>query len=408
MLRLILQEHRTIDFPDNIDCQSIMFKGDLTKLPCLEVENQVLQANYYIGIDWLQKDEALVQVQPKLNKEGRQINYLEMLLGALEHTSVAKHCAEIYEIKFGEKPIEIEGENDLLFPLLAGHFLGLLKTIVKKGLKKSYYPVREKLVAKQKGKLLVGASLKNNLKNGHELENVCEYNLHGINSFENKILKKTLFFIQHYFEELGIKEDRITNLLNFCKPAFELVGDDVNVREIRNVNVNSFYKEYQEAIKLSKLILKRFGYNLKQLSRKSETTTLSPPFWIDMSLLFELYVLAKLKDEYKDKIVYQFSSRSGKPDFLFIDEENPLVIDTKYKPKYANSYSELDDIRQISAYSRDSKIRTKIKAKTGQLIDCLIIYPNQTAEKNLSFPLKKELLSGYEGFYKQDIALPEI
>ena len=36
------------------------------------------------------------------------------------------------------------------------------------------------------------------------------------------------------------------------------------------------------------------------------------------------------------QIIYQANVTTGKPDFLYVDEERPLILDTKYKPRYRN------------------------------------------------------------------------
>ena len=33
------------------------------------------------------------------------------------------------------------------------------------------------------------------------------------------------------------------------------------------------------------------------------------------------------------QIIYQANVATGKPDFLYVDEEHPLILDTKYKPR---------------------------------------------------------------------------
>jgi len=74
-------------------------------------------------------------------------------------------------------------------------------------------------------------------------------------------------------------------------PAFEQV-DTITQKHLQiHVKKNIFYKEYEEVIKIGGYILKSFSFNLNKTSTKNTTT---PPFWIDMSKLFELYVFSKL------------------------------------------------------------------------------------------------------------------
>ena len=85
-----------------------------------------------------------------------------------------------------------------------------------------------------------------------------------------------------------------------------------------------------------------------------------------MSKLFELYVLGLLKDKYGDKILFQAKGSYGNPDYLLIDDMQPLIIDAKYRPTYQQdknlSYI-IEDIRQISGYARDVGILTPVRDK---------------------------------------------
>jgi 5-methylcytosine-specific restriction endonuclease McrBC regulatory subunit McrC len=69
-------------------------------------------------------------------------------------------------------------------------------------------------------------------------------------------------------------------------PIFSFAG-------INRILGKAFFKEYNSAIKISKIILKRFSYNI---SKVSDTKYKTPPFWIDMTKLFELYLFKKLKE----------------------------------------------------------------------------------------------------------------
>src|SRR5690606_22138269 len=118
------------------------------------------------------------------------------------------------------------------------------------------------------------------------------------------------------------------------QPAFQDVSDDVDLHGVKHLKFNAFYKEYQEALHLAKLILQRFGYNINAIN--SQATIPTPPFWIDMSKLFELYVLGLLKesDKHGSKIRYHPATDGNELDYLLVDGENSIVIDAKYKLGY--------------------------------------------------------------------------
>jgi len=372
--------------------------------------NNVLNTSYYVGVDWLIEKEQAIYVQPKLNKEADETNYLQMLFSALKHPEISTCTEDLYHIKWESEEIEIEQHQDLLTPLLIIQFLSIVKQIVRKGLKKSYYKVEQNLYSRVKGKVLVGQTIKQNLLKNKVLNTYCSYDEFGINGLENRLLKKALLFVQRYLptlKNLNSKE-YTTDIFNFIMPAFESVSDEVGLHDVRHTKSNAFYKEYAEAIKLAKLILQRFGYNI---TNTSKTKIKTPPFWIDMSKLFELYVLGLLKDKFNSKIIYHPTFNSKELDYLLLSP--PMVIDAKYKPKYQTT-SVLEDARQLSGYSRLHKVYETLNFSKERIIDCLIIYPNQESNnEDLSnfIELLKDptsVMSEYVNFYKIGIKLPTI
>ena len=124
----------------------------------------------------------------------------------------------------------------------------------------------------------------------------CCYDVFGFDGLENRLLKKALVFVKRYldvyFEQSGhfdtLNDQSLNDLFNFIQPAFESVSEEVSLYEVKHTKTNVFYKEYEEGVKLAKLILRRFGYNVNNVEAKKVEMV---PFWIDKSKLFELYVL---------------------------------------------------------------------------------------------------------------------
>jgi 5-methylcytosine-specific restriction enzyme subunit McrC len=208
-----------------------------------------------------------------------------------------------------------------------------------------------------------------------------------------------------YFDKEQIKQliQRQNKLLH----TFEAVSEDISYFQIKRLKVNSLYKEYVEAIRLAKEIMKKFGYSFANAQNEEKQRELAP-FWIDMSKLFELYVYSLLKDIGGNcKIEYQQGTREQITDFLFVSENEKIILDTKYKLKYNNDY-EIDDIRQISAYARTKKIREKIHITDDEkVVECVIIYPNlHSPEDFKNRVLKEKPIEKFTKFYKCGIKLP--
>lgn len=395
---------------------SILFKQK-ENCKCIEIRQDTtskkLITNFYIGTDWLKKNEVAIYVEPKLNDEAQQTDYLKMLFSCLRHSDVATYVKDLYEIKFEEPFIEIEQKQDLLTPLLVVQFLQLVKTIVRKGLKKSYYKVEYNLNAKIKGRVLVAQTLKQNIIKNKPTKTFCQYDEFGFNSIENRILKRTLVFVQKYLALFPDYSKLAAPTLNYCLPVFHEVDENIDLKTLKGVTHNSFYKEYKEALHISSLILKRFGYNIKEIDKLNNKTVKVPPFWIDMPKLFELYVLGMLKDKYFNNIKFQIQGTYGQPDFVLVTDNEKMIIDTKYKRIYQQKEEyQAEDIRQLSGYARDTKILSKLGCITAEeqdkVIDCLIIYPDQTASDILADNLKEKPITGFTRFYKMAIKLPVI
>ena len=382
-------------------------------------EEVCLQAGYYVGALWLVKHHKFVYIEPKMNKkqiveglptqeeEWAEIDYLKMLLSITGFDP--KDTRDLIKIYWDEPPITIEQQKDTLTPFLMVQFLLLLKRIVRKGLKKSYYTVEENLNSRIKGKIQLAKHLKQNVFKNKLTAHVCRYQEFGMNNLENRFLKKVLQFIisfknthPNYFAG---NDKSICELITYCSPHFELISEEINVENLKKLTPNTFFKEYEEAIRIGKHILKRFSYNITETTQQKVAI---PPFWIDMPKLFELYVYKKLQEQFgREAVTYHLTADYTELDFLLNTSEYKMVIDAKYKPIYEDSRV-IDDIRQVSGYARLTKVYEKLDLEnSNQLIDCLIIYPSLEENKDLNFN-KLDTIQGYAKIYKQSLSIPLI
>ena len=381
-------------------------------------EEVCLQAGYYIGVLWLVKHHKFVYIEPKMNKkqiaegsssqeEWAEIDYLKMLLSITGLDP--KDTQDLIKIYWDEPPITIEQQKDTLTPFLMVQFLLLLKRIVRKGLKKSYYTVEENLNNRIKGKIQLGKHLKQNVFKNKLTAHVCRYQEFGMDNLENRFLKKVLQFIisfknthANYFAG---NDKSIRELITYCSPYFELISEEINIENLKKLTPNTFFKEYEEAIRIGKHILKRFSYNITETTQQKVAI---PPFWIDMPKLFELYIYKKLQEQLgsRGEVLYHFIADYTELDFLLNTSEYKMVIDVKYKPIYEDSRV-IDDIRQVSGYARLEAVYNEFKIEENKLIDCLIIYPSLEENKELNFK-KLDTIKNYAKIYKQGISIPLI
>ncbi|SHK75351.1 5-methylcytosine restriction system specificity protein McrC [Chryseobacterium polytrichastri] len=413
----------------------------------------ILNSDYFVGIDWLTNDR-FIYVEPKLNfsvsttfekaiEDGEEnssdqevetfnveakekvetengigeVDVIAMLMTIISKSEVAQESDNLLLIDWDKPEIPIMQNQDLLTPFLVVKFLNLLQDIARKGLKKSYYKVQENLRNRVKGKILVGQQIKQNVFKNRFTNTVCEYQVFGEDSVENRFLKKVFLFCTQYVEnnEYYFKKDNdISWMVNYIRPIFEHISSEADIQEVKYLKHNPFFKEYKEAINIGQQILKRFSYNITKTTSEKIST---PPFWIDMPKMFELYVYAKLLSDNPElsstNFNYQFATHGNSLDFLISINDHNIVVDTKYKLKY--NYSQIhDDIRQVAGYARLNKVREEVglNKDNNEEIPCLIIYPkpiqSNADEKGLLRieNLLKTEISPYHKVYKVGVSLP--
>jgi hypothetical protein len=385
----------------------------------LKRESDAVRAtgSYFVGVDWIKEEEVAVQVSPKLN-DGFEIDYVRMLNEALNEPDNYKHLKDLLTIHFEKPSIRISQQQDLLSIFLITEYLNVLHRIVRKGLKRSYYRVEETLNNKVKGRIQVGRTIQRSLAKGRITDNVCRYQVYDIDSPANRILKKALAFcgkqVGGYRNALdtSVLERKIRQI----KPYFERVSDEISVKSMRTFKGNPVFKEYYTAVEYAQLLLRRFSYDIT-LAGKKEIDT--PPFWIDMSKLFELYVYSKLRAVFtgRKEVQYHEKAHYQELDYLLKPTEwaEPYVIDAKYKPRYGERGGiTTDDAREVSGYARLSRVYCKLDLDADAVapIKCLIIYPDQEQEERFTFSKtvepQFEKVSEYVRFYKVGIKLPVI
>lgn len=373
--------------------------------------------SYYVGIDWIEEGKLAVQVSPKMN-DGFEIDYVRMLNEALCEPDNYDHLKDLISIRFDKPSIQVSQKQDLLSIFLISEYLNILQHIVRKGLKKSFYIVEENLSNKLKGRILIGQNIHKNLTRGRITNNVCRYQVYDIDSPENRILKKALNFCKKQLEVYKHAFDTTTleQKVRYVKPYFDQVADEVSVKTMKTFKGNPIYKDYYTAVEFALLLLKRYSYDIS-IAGKNVVST--PPFWIDMSKLFELYIYRHLKQIFtgKKEIQYHLKAHYQELDYLLKPTmwPEPYVIDAKYKPRYKHSDNiTLDDAREVGGYARLSSIYKKLglDESTSLPIKCLIVYPDQDQEERFTFTKFEEpefdKVSGYVRFYKVGIRLPVI
>ena len=372
-----------------------------------------LKASYYIGADWLTSDKAIV-VTPKM----QDIDHVSMFMAALRFAPSASYFSQFYGINLSGKKIESEKLDGILTPLLIIHFLSSVIKLLEKGLKRGYVTRDENCHAKIKGKVMMSVQFSKNIANHRADRIMCRYQEYSPDIPENRLLKKALLFAKRSVSSMPAFQSHrlgteVNRMLYTALASFETVSDQIDASSVRAVQKNKLYGDYGSAIKLAKQILKRYDYSIDNIESEKN---LVPPFWIDMSRLYEVYVYGLLQRAYPGQIRFQVKGHYRTAvDFIKLDEE--LIMDTKYKPHYEFSDSRIiDDIREISGYARDEYILKELGFQGNDNVpDCLIIYPKmEDGQAVTAFSEGKPLIpystpvKGFNKFHKICVPIPRV
>ena len=371
-------------------------------------------ASFKIGAEWMERDKPLV-VTAKRGMEN--IDFLRMFMTCFTSDLAVDSFAEIYKIDLDKRAIKAPGLNSIVSPLIVLHFLGVVNRI--KSLKKGYVHRQENL-KKVKGHIKLLKNERTNIASKRYDRIYCEYDEYSVDIPENRILKKALQFSLGLIKSMSSNQTaypEVKRLILRNLAKFDNVGDDVSIYSIGQTHSSKLFREYAEAIRLAKIILRHFDYSITKVGEHEDKV---PPFVLDMSLLYEHYVYGLLYEAYHEKISYQFSGETGFPDFLYRSRDFKAILDTKYIPKYEKTKLDTYVVRQLSGYSRDLSVLKYLGYKDideeapTPPVPCVIIYP--TEGQRIFNPFKDKTLQeictqkvkNLSMFYKLDVPVPTI
>lgn len=361
-------------------------------------------ASYIIGAQWFDKEKALplvVTTKPGCDR----IDFLKMFGTCFNSGISAEDFSRIYDVDVDQPRIKCPELNSVLSPLIVAHFVSAVRAIVRKGLKKDYVSRTENL-KKLKGRIDLFKNERKNIIPKRFDRVFCRYQEYSENTIENRLIKKALVFSERILGMEGISEGimPLRAAVKQCLVSFVNVDECVDVSELKAFKKHKLYKEYSTAIRLARMILRRYDYSITNITVAEQEYC--PVFWLDMSLLYEHYVLGLLKAEYGDSIVYQARGYTGYPDFICHSPK--IVMDAKYIPRFEHYNLDTSIVRQLSGYSRDKKL---FPSCPDSIIPCVVFYPSEGAVEN---PFKGKpidaLLSEAEdnlwNFYKIPVPVP--
>ena len=224
-------------------------------------------ASYKIGAEWIDEQESLI-VTTKHKME--QIDFVRMFMTCFTSDLSLASFSTIYEIYIDKPSIKAPALQSVVSPLLVLHFLGIVSRI--KELKKGYVSRSENL-KKVKGRISILKNERQNIAIRRYDRVFCEYDEYSADIPENRLIKKALLFSQRLLQGLNERSAAVAKLrLNKSLALFSEVSDKVEIKQVKRLRAHKLFTNYNEAIRLAKLILRLFDY-------KPQFGLRSPPFY---------------------------------------------------------------------------------------------------------------------------------
>ncbi len=411
MITLREQTQLLDDYIDQLDLRETYTSMPVEQLALNRGDDGFWWSSYYIGLSEINGQH--IQVLPKLEN----LDFMSLFSFALLYQPSSEYFSSCYDINW-EKEIYASTElYNILTPLLVMQYLNILDKLVGKGLKRDYITIEENLHSKIRGKLRPIANWRKNEIKKKEDYFFCQYQVFSANIPVNRLLKKALDISILLLGNVRSRSRNMTGLVFLSSKmklieAFKNIDSNVRLESIRNYKFDKLNMYYSEAIKLAKCIIRHQDNALTDGSGKKKV----PLFWIDMSRLYEVYVLGILQTHYPNNILFQVKGSYGTQcDYLHIGEG--IVLDAKYKlwySSYNGRRSHVDsmvaDIREISAYARDERFLNLMNNNVSTP-KCVIIHPDEETTNLgavLSDSVKNNKVEGYRDFYRLSIDLPRL
>lgn len=235
----------------------------------------------------------------------------------------------------------------------------------------------------------------------------CKYREHSYNNEVTRLIAET-------FRKIGNHE--FLHDCNLIKNAFYIAseGNKLNKAELYRTKhfTNPFYKDYNDVIDLSKMILRD---QLSDFGDESEASA----FFFDVSMLFEYFIKKLLKrsgyvinSKYENRYTIPTGvdtyKRNLEPDIVFNHKGKAFVFDVKYKNFDFVYGAAREDLFQLHTYVGQYGNTLKVKA-------CGFIYPIsfdkwKNKKGNLETPVIKDkvrILDHEIDFYILFVIVPE-
>ncbi len=333
-------------------------------------EKPILKAHWFVGITRLpvEEGEIIVQVKPKIEN----LDLMEMFMEVLSHPIVSAHfrIGDAFHIDIDEEPIEMEEVPREYLLFLALQYMYVLNNLVKRGLQRGYRRKEENLRGRVRGRILVGRTVRENWSRGRKHYVYSSFMEYSADNLENRILKAAFLKARSYLFHNNIIHDTLAAWIGRISLDMEQVATTrIYPSDFSLTNVQRIRRDYDDALKLAKIILRHLGYDPTVKTDIEKSLKKVHPYWIDMNELFERYVEVELRKKeieyFKDWQVFPGYGRGEgtstdvgelRPDFVLVKGCEIAIGDAKYKDEYQKQNRWIrEDLQQIALYGRIKK-----------------------------------------------------
>jgi len=240
-------------------------------------------------------------------------------------------------------------------------FLAMTARFVQRHLRQGFIRVQENLVGRVRGRILIGAQVRENLVRARLDKMVCEFQRFNLDTLENRLLKAALEVSARYVAATPDAVPELQRWVHVIRSALASVPDyQPHPRDWSRIRNKGLMAAYATPLALARLVLTRLHLRPKGDAAETGRTL---PFFLDANRLFEGWVGVCLSRLHVCKSVEGQSRNrefrldgdlySFRPDFVVEveEEEKPrrkLVVDAKYKQEGP----ERSDLYQVIGYAR--------------------------------------------------------
>lgn len=391
-LLLVLQEYEKFEsmYVHDILFSMLQQRHATTHLPEMRLLgldyafcNKKICASHFIGADWVDRKKGIaMEVRPKIDG----IDLQRMFMYCFKYQDVGERLDDVFYVRTDDKPIELEAGDFALEPLIIIYFLQVVNDIVRKGLRRDYVSREELLEGKVKGKILMAKYIKHGIAKNRKDRVECRLDEFSVDCLDNRILKASLRVIRTMIDKsYSVFGESmyayVCELYNRCMPAFADVSDNVSQQDLAHIQASPMFRNYASALKMSKSLLMKQN---KGLSQHNGELQMVPPFVINMSLLFERYVYAMLRDQYGDSIQKPVHGVPYEYSFVKVDDKN--VIGCAYDAAWSDAAIG-NTLQRLTACARNNTLRKSMGISDSEICRCLVMFPDKYAKETVSIDM---------------------